>query len=313
MPPVEKSVGGILLTETKPILETVLQCPVCGNETISPFITCVDYLVSQKPFTIQQCTKCQFRLTNPRPNADEISAYYKSDQYISHNDRGKGLISSVYRGVRSYTLRQKLRLINRLNNGPGQLLDVGCGTGAFLETAQTGKWTVAGMEPDPDARSITEKKIKSTIAPSLASVTQGKPFDVVTLWHVLEHVSDLTNTIRLLHELSTSTGVVIIAVPNSDSYDANFYGEHWAAYDVPRHLYHFTPTTIEALFKQHGFVLAEKHPMWFDAFYIAMLSSRYRTGKTDYAESVRVGLTSNAQALRTNQASSVIYVFKKAQ
>ncbi len=294
-------------------METVHQCPVCGNETFSPFLNCVDYLISQKTFSIQQCTKCRFRLTNPRPDSSEIGSYYESDQYISHNDKDGGIISSVYRGVRSYTLRQKLQLINRLNNGPGWLLDVGCGTGAFLEACQKGGWTVAGMEPDPDARSASEKKINGVVAPSLANVPTDKPFDVITLWHVLEHIPDLAHTIQLLHSLTTTAGTVLIAVPNSDSYDAQFYKAHWAAYDVPRHLHHFTPTTIESLFQQHGFVLADKKPMLFDAFYIAMLSSRYRTGKTNYLESIRVGLSSNVKARRTGQASSMIYVFKKEE
>ena len=222
------------------------------------------------------------------------------------------MISSVYRGVRSYTLKQKLLLINRLNNGPGRLLDVGCGTGTFLETCQEGKWTVTGMEPDTDARSISEKKINNVISSSLASVPSDNPFDVVTLWHVLEHIPDLDNTIQLLKSLTVSTGSVLIAVPNSDSYDAQFYKENWAAYDVPRHLHHFTPTTIEPLFQKHGLILTAKKPMLFDAFYIAMLSSLYKSGKTKYLESIRVGLASNAQAKRTGQASSVIYVFKKA-
>ena len=294
-------------------METVQQCPVCGNETFSPYLNCVDYLVSKKTFDIQECTKCQFRLTNPRPGAGEIGSYYKSDQYISHNDTGGGLISSVYRSVRSYTLRQKLQLINRLNNGPGRLLDVGCGTGAFLETCQQGRWTVAGMEPDSNARSVSEKKINGVITPDLTSVPTNEPFDAITLWHVLEHIPDLANTIQLLHTLTTTDGTVLIAVPNSDSYDAKFYKEYWAAYDVPRHLHHFTPSTIEPLFRQHGFVLADKQPMLFDAFYIAMLSSRYRTGKTDYLESIRVGLASNTKAKRTGQASSIIYMFKKAR
>jgi len=302
-----------LTKNRKTNLETVQQCPVCGNETFSPYLNCVDYLISQKAFTIQQCTKCQFRLTNPRPDFSEIGSYYKSDQYISHNDKGGGIISSVYRGVRSYTLRQKLQLVNRLKNGPGRLLDVGCGTGAFLETCQHGGWAVAGMEPDPDARLVSEKKIGGVIAPNLSSVSTDKPFDVITLWHVLEHIPDLAPTIQLLHSLTTANGTVLVAVPNSNSYDAQFYKEYWAAYDVPRHLHHFTPSTIEPLFQQHGFVLADKQPMLFDAFYIAMLSSRYRTGKTNYLESIRVGLESNAKARRTGQASSIIYIFNKAQ
>ncbi len=170
-----------------------------------------------------------------------------------------------------------------------------------------------GMEPDSDVRLVSEKKVGGVIAPDLISLPTTQPFNVITLWHVLEHIPNLADTIQLLDSLTTRDGTVLVAVPNSDSYDALFYKEHWAAYDVPRHLHHFTPTTIEPLFKQHGFVLAEKQPMLFDAFYIAMLSSRYRTGNTNYLESIRVGVASNLKARQTGQASSITYVFRKAR
>ncbi|MFD2932141.1 class I SAM-dependent methyltransferase [Spirosoma flavum] len=292
-------------------METVHQCPVCGNNTFSTHLICEDYLVSNQKFTIQQCQKCSFRLTNPRPDASSISSYYKSEQYVSHNDESSGLVNTAYRLVRNYTLRSKLNLINKLNGKQGKILDVGCGTGAFLESCREGGWQVTGMEPDPDARTIAIKKLQAEIEPSLEAFDKTQPFDIISLWHVLEHIPDLNESITILHQLLAEQGTLLIAVPNSDSYDAHYFKEYWAAYDVPRHLHHFTPLTIEPLFKKHGFVLTDKRPMVFDAFYIAMLSTRYKTGKTDYLKSVQVGLSSNAQAGRTGNSSSLIYLFKK--
>ena len=293
-------------------METVTQCPICGNSKFSPYLVCQDHLVSNQKFAIQQCQTCSFRLTNPRPDEQSIGSYYKSNQYISHNDNSGGLINAAYRIVRNYTLRSKLNLINKLNGKPGQILDVGCGTGAFLESCQVGGWQVTGMEPDPDARTIAIEKLKVKIKPTLASLSGELPFDIISLWHVLEHIPNLGESITLLHQLLKEQGTLLIAVPNSDSYDALYFKENWAAYDVPRHLHHFTPSTIELLFNKHGFVLVNKLPMVFDAFYIAMLSTRYQTGKTDYSKSVQVGLASNAAARKTGNSSSLIYILKKA-
>ena len=269
-------------------------------------------MVSQQKFVIQTCEICGFRLTNPRPDADSIGSYYKSEDYVSHNDEGNGLINRAYRLVRNYTLRSKLNLINTLNNGQGRILDVGCGTGAFLESCQQGGWQVTGMEPDNDARGIAQKKLGAEIKPNLSAVTNSQPFDIITLWHVLEHIPNLNETIEQLHQLLASTGTLLIAVPNSASYDAKYFNEFWAAYDVPRHLHHFTPLTIKPLFHKHGFTVTDQQPMVFDAFYIAMLSTRYQTGRTNYLKSIQVGLTSNAEARQTGNSSSLIYLFKKA-
>lgn len=293
-------------------METIDQCPVCGNTQFSPFLTCKDYLISKQDFTIQQCTSCGFRLTNPRPTADQIGAYYKSEDYVSHNDSGGGIINMAYRAVRTYTLQSKLSLINNLNKGSGRILDVGCGTGAFLEACKKGGWDVMGMEPDSDARTISAQKLNVSISPSLDELRGAAPFEIISLWHVLEHIPDLNKTLPMLWDLLAKKGTLLVAVPNSDSYDAAYFKEYWAAYDVPRHLHHFTPSTIEPLFRKHGFQLVEQKPMPFDALYIGMLSTRYQTGRTNYLRSMRVGLASNAKAKRSGNSSSITYMFKKA-
>ncbi|AQG82610.1 methyltransferase [Spirosoma montaniterrae] len=293
-------------------METVLACPLCNTTRFSPFLVCRDYLVSQQDFAIQQCDNCGLRLTNPRPDLSEIGNYYKSYAYVSHNDQGGGLINSIYRTVRSYTLKSKLSLLNKLNAGVGSLLDVGCGTGAFLETCQNGGWKIAGMEPDADAREVAEKKLNLSIAPSLDSISSElKQFDSITLWHVLEHIPNLGETLEQLRQLLTEQGTLIIAVPNSDSYDATHYGRYWAAYDVPRHLYHFTPATMKQLVEKHGMRIQKQIPMNFDAFYIALLSTKYRKGNTDYINSGWTGLVSNLKASTSGHSSSITYIIKK--
>ena len=250
-------------------------------------------------------------MTNPRPNKNNVGLYYKSDQYISHNDAGGGIINTIYRAIRSYTLQSKLSLINKLNHGTGRILDVGCGTGAFLETCKAGGWHVMGVEPDLNAREVSITKLKTNISADLDTLAGSEPFDVISLWHVLEHVPELNKAITQIHQLLADKGTLLIAVPNSDSYDAAYFKEYWAAYDVPRHLYHFTPSTIDRLFRKHGFSLIQQKPMLFDASYIAMLSTRYKTGKNNYLKSIQVGLSSNAKAKHTGHSSSLTYIFKK--
>lgn len=221
-------------------------------------------------------------------------------------------MSSIYRTVRNYTLDYKLRLIEKVNSGKGKLLDVGCGTGAFLQSCKGDGWQIAGVEADEKVRILTQEKLEIQIAQDLSEIHTSESFNIITLWHVLEHIPNLNDTIKQLSLLLAPNGTLVIAVPNSNSYDASYFKEYWAAYDVPRHLYHFTPHTIQKLFNKYNLRLIETRPMVFDAFYIAMLSTRYRTGKTNYVESIRVGLRSNANARKTGDSSSLIYIVRKS-
>lgn len=292
-------------------MEELQECPACAGTLFTPYLTCQDQLVSQKQFTIQQCSACQLLFTNPRPTAETIGLYYKSDTYISHDDTKKGVVDTIYRTVRSYALSQKEGWINSMNGGVGALLDYGCGTGAFIKECQEKGWNIKGFEPDDDARRLASERVSQKILKDSNEIKSLDNLDVITLWHVLEHVADLKETIAMLASKLRTGGHLVIAVPNPASKDAVIYGSNWAAYDVPRHLYHFTPPILTALIETFGLKLKKSLPMRFDAYYIAMLSTKHRDGKINYAESLLTGMRSNNAAGKTGNYSSLTYVFRK--
>ena len=292
-------------------MEELQECPACSGTLFKPYLTCRDQLVSQEQFAIQQCEHCNLLFTNPRPTSEKIGLYYQSDTYISHDDTQTGLINTVYRTVRSYALNQKEGWVRNVNGGVGALLDYGCGTGAFLKQCQEKGWTVTGIEPDNDARNLASERVCQNILKDAGELDGLPIFDVITLWHVLEHVSNLKETLHRLTGKLRSGGLLVIAVPNPASEDAELYGSNWAAFDVPRHLYHFTPEVLIELIKTFGLKLQKRYPMQFDAYYIAMLSTKYRDGKINYVESALNGFRSNQTAAGTGNYSSITYVFRK--
>ena len=291
------------------MLQQIENCPVCGDKNFEHFITCKDYTVSHESFSIVSCKACNFKFTNPRPLDSEIGKYYKSEDYISHSDTKKGLINRLYHTVRSRTLKQKLDLIGKYVSR-GTILDYGCGTGMFLETCSNAGWEVLGFEPDPDARTLVLKK--GVRAESTKFNLGANKYDIITLWHVLEHVTDLDETLGFFSNTIQENGRLIIAVPNYTSEDARHYKEFWAGYDVPRHIYHFEINTLKKLLNRFGFVLEETKPMVFDSYYVSMLSEKYKTGSVKYLKALIRGFMSNSAANSPSQYSSVIYVFKKA-
>ena len=286
-------------------------CPVCKGQNFTPYLNCKDYTVSQKEFTIVSCESCNFKFTNPIPDISDLGEYYKSEDYISHSNTKKGLVSRLYHLVRNYTLKKKLALVSS-NVSRGTIMDYGCGTGMFLDICQEAGWRAFGMEPDSGARKIAKDmklKVYKDKAELEASHREEK-IDAITLWHVLEHVTDLDNTLSYFKTKLSKDGVLIIAVPNYTSYDANHYKEFWAAYDVPRHLFHFEVTSLSNLLGSYGFVLESTLPMKFDSFYVSMLSEKYKTGSVKFISAFLTGLRSNLRAKVATDYSSVIYVFK---
>jgi 2-polyprenyl-3-methyl-5-hydroxy-6-metoxy-1,4-benzoquinol methylase len=294
-------------------MEKLSNCPICDSSQFSPFITCVDHTVSRETFNIVQCESCGFKFTNPRPEESALGAYYKSEEYVSHSNSKKGFINSTYQSVRKYTLLKKLQLISKYFK-TGYILDIGCGTGEFLNTCKQAKWKTIGIEPDPDARKMAADNFGLDVRTEgeLQDLQSGS-FDVISMWHVLEHVPKLNERIEELKRLIKPNGIIIIAVPNCNSLDARIYKESWAAYDVPRHLYHFTPKDISAIFQKRDLRVFSVLPMVFDSFYVSMLSERIKTGKMNILRSTWNGLRSNLSAAVKNDKtySSQIYLIRK--
>lgn len=274
------------------------------------YLSAKDYLVSGKSFNLEYDANLEMLKTTPQPKEEELADYYESDDYISHTDENRGLFSKLYQIVKKWSLQKKLQLISTQNNGVGSLLDIGAGTGDFLKLASENGWKTQGVEPNTNASKLAMKKGVS-LKLSLNNF-EGKQFDVVTLWHVLEHLPNLEETCEKLSKLVKPNGTLIVAVPNFKSYDAKYYGNFWAAFDVPRHLWHFSKKSVEVLFSKH-FKLEKVQPMIFDSFYVSLLSEKFKTGNTFSLRGLWIGLKSNLKGRRTKEYSSHIYCFKKTK
>ncbi|MBF8963252.1 class I SAM-dependent methyltransferase [Pontibacter sp. FD36] len=291
--------------------ERLEHCPICGKEDFKNFLVVTDNAVSKESFVIVECENCTFKFTNPRPDAASIDKYYESEEYISHSNIKTGIINRAYHVVRSITTKQKVELINRHAPAKGSILDYGCGTGVFLNACKNDGWEIRGVEPNARAREEASGQTGEIIAKELSEIA-GEKFEVITLWHVLEHIHTLNETLTELINLLQEDGALIIAVPNADSHDAQQYKADWAAYDVPRHLYHFTQPTMKRLLKKHKMKLEEVLPMKFDAYYVSMLSEKQKEGKTKVISSVVNGFKSNSYAEKNgNDYSSLIFVAKR--
>lgn len=286
-------------------------CPVCDSPAIKNVLQVKDHTVSGELFTVAECQSCTLRFTQNVPDENTIAPYYKSENYISHTNTSKGFINKLYQSVRKRTIEKKRKLIEQ-DTGikKGKIVDVGSGIGSFISEMKQHGWDATGLEPDADARKVA----KELYGLELADIAQfyhlpADHFDAITLWHVLEHVHDLSKYVQQLRTLLTEKGKLFIAVPNYTATDAARYKEYWAAYDVPRHLYHFSPFSIETLMKKNGLKVLKYKPMWYDSFYISLLSSKYKNGKTNWLSAFWNGLRSNIVAIADNKkCSSVIYV-----
>ncbi|MBX2899108.1 MAG: class I SAM-dependent methyltransferase [Cyclobacteriaceae bacterium] len=287
-------------------LEPVTTCPVCQSVLFNNYLTATDHTVSKQLFHLVTCAQCGLGITTPRPNQQHIGEYYKSDNYISHTGGKRNLQDWLYRVARYFTLRWKRGLIERMVPKKN-LLDYGCGTGAFINYMHNKGWETTGVEPSDEARQIASKNNK--VVNTLSAIEST--FECITLWHVLEHVHQLNETMRELKSRLAPSGTIFIAVPNMLSFDAHHYQKDWAAYDVPRHLWHFTKNSMHVLLQQNGFKLTATYPMKLDAFYISLLSETYRhTGRNPISRglnALKIGLTSNRRASTSGEYSSIIY------
>jgi len=286
-------------------------CPVCNSDHINQILTAKDHLVSNEEFNIYQCDNCGLRFTNPRPDDNKLESYYNSEDYISHADEGNTLVNKLYKIARTFTLRSKRKLISK-HSQQKTLLDVGCGTAHFLTYCQQDNWQIEGVEPNSLARKQAEENTGITIHQKLEKL-EGQKFSVITLWHVLEHLPNLHQTIDQLSDLMSIDSALIIAVPNYEAYEESIFKENWAAYDVPRHLYHFNQESIQLLMQKHGLEIVQTKPMWLDSFYISLLSNKQKYNHNKYIKSFITGLLSDIYALKTKNYSSLIYRIVKSE
>ncbi|WP_245962522.1 class I SAM-dependent methyltransferase [Tenacibaculum lutimaris] len=275
-------------------------------KNLKPFLNCIDYTVSEESYEVMKNEVYDMLVTSPVPS--NLDKYYLSENYISHTDSKKSLFDKVYQLVKNHTLKKKLKLINSFKTEEKTILDVGAGTGDFLKVCKTGGWKITGIEPSDKAREYAESK--NIVLYENLNQVENNQFDVITLWHVLEHIPNLVEYIKQLKKLLKPNGVLIIAVPNHKSFDAKHYKEFWAAYDVPRHLWHFSKTAISKLFSLVDMNVEKILPMKFDSYYVSLLSENYKTKKSRPFNAFFIGLQSNLKAKRNGEYSSLIYIIK---
>ena len=293
------------------MFEKITFCPICQSTEHTGYLIAKDHMLTNENFALSKCTQCGFLFTNPRPDPEHLKNYYNSDQYISHSDKIRSLTGLVYNIVRKYTLSQKEKLIRKFSDQKS-ILDYGCGTGDFLALCLKKGWDISGFEPNESARKIAETNTGKEIYSSEKDIPQLSNLSIITLWHVLEHIPDLNQTLSILKKLLSKKGKLIIGVPNHKAYDAILYKEYWAAYDVPRHLYHFDQQTMQKLMEKHQLKLNQILPMKFDSYYVSLLSEKYKTGRQNYFKSVITGYKSNTYAKsNNNNYSSLIYIINK--
>lgn len=296
------------------MLERLSKCPLCKSGRFLNFAEITDYAVSKESFILCKCSNCQLLFTNPRPSQSDIGPYYNFPEYFSHEDKAKNLTQWIYQKVRDYSIGKKVKFIKQFRK-KGKLLDFGCGTGEFLKKAKRQGWKIAGIEPNEKARIQANIKLNNKVKISINEIKKESTYDIITLFHVLEHIHDLRKTIKNIIFHLKSGGYLIIAIPNHECFDSKTYGNFWAGWDVPRHLYHFNTEAMESFKNEFGLELATTTPMKFDSFYVSLLSEGYKNKDSwfikKYWKAFTTGLKSNWSANAPGEFSSNIFVFIK--
>ena len=256
--------------------EKLDRCPACGSPDIGSYTTITDHYYSKENFDIAACKGCGLRFTQNRPAPEEIGRYYDSENYASH-DSGKkaSVFLKVYQMARDYMLGLKFNLVRQFKPEWKQVLDYGTGEGFFTEYLLKKGKDASGIEPSAVARENFKSRTGKTLFEDIDALPADKTFQVITLWHVLEHIHTLRETMEKLTERLEQKGIIVIAIPNQKAKDLEAFGPHWAAWDVPRHLYHWDTDSLSAFMKSLGLVRIHTGQLPLDPFYIGMISARY--------------------------------------
>jgi SAM-dependent methyltransferase len=291
-------------------------CPLCSSEKIEHFLESNDFFLSGEKFSLFRCYTCGFIFTQDHPDETNTGKYYESDEYISHDDSATGLSNVIYRRVRSVMLKRKRSIVKKLTAPEkGKLLDIGSGTGHFLSEMKRAGWEVKGIEINEKARDFSVSKLGlNVLPPSELKSLPSSGFDCITLWHVLEHFYDPLNIASEIRRLLNPEGVCVVALPNCSSYDAQHYSEYWAAWDVPRHLWHFSPETFRLFSEKNGFTLTGIKSLPLDVFYISSISEKYKGTKLPFIKGMITGSWFFLSSLFSrNKTSSLIYILSPLQ
>jgi len=299
----------------------ITKSPINKENTLKLLFKCKDHTVSNEVFSLLKDYKSEILITSPQPKIEDLEKYYESKEYISHTDSNKSFIDKVYQKVKKFTINNKVKYIKKLNSKEKTILDIGCGTGDFLAACKKELFNTVGVEPNKNARVLAKSKLE-ILTSNTNNINNDYPkvyeslnnleetFDIITMWHVLEHIPNLEEYIIQLKKLLKPNGYLIIAVPNYKSFDAKYYKEFWAAYDVPRHLWHFSKKSISLLFKKVEMEVIKIIPMKFDSYYVSLLSEKIKSNKSTLIKPFFIGWLSNVKAISTKEYSSLIYIIK---
>ena len=289
-------------------MKKISNCPLCGGSSFRSALKAHYFRGNKEAFNIDECLSCGLLITNPRPEDEELAKYYNPENYVSHTDEEKGIMNGLYKLVQKWNLQLKYKVL--LKYAPGKkVLDYGAGTGDFVAFAQKQGADAMGLEPSEVARNTAQQKGIAIKSLDQLDELENESFDAVTLWHVLEHLEDPQKFTGRIAQKIKPGGIIIYAVPNHESFDARYYKDHWAALDVPLHLFHFKKKNLERLAQQNGLDYLATHNMPFDAFYVSMLSEKEHGG--GLLNALRIAALSNIKGMSSKNQSSLMHVLRK--
>jgi SAM-dependent methyltransferase len=295
------------------VAQEVPDCIVCGSGQRHPHLRAPNRFNVGEVFPLVQCSQCGFVYLSPRPSQESIGSHYEDEGYHPHQAEAAGVVDRIYRISRDWNLRYKRWMVES-HHRKGALLDFGCGTGEFLAEMRANGWQVTGVEPAAQARAVAEG-----LGVRASADLEGcdGPYDVITLWHVLEHVHEAAGQFRRLCELLTPGGILVMALPNIGSVDSRAYGANWVALDAPRHLFHFRPQDVRRFAVARGLTPAGGGVLPLDTPYNVLLSEQLAgqvvrgTRLFGLFRAIRVALAASIRgAIDRSRSSSPVYVFR---